>query len=47
MPGMSANCVSAKRIQLKTALRTRHKSQYEQYDGYARIAVVEDLKSKY
>ena len=44
MSGMSANCVSAKRIQLKRHYETRHKSQYEQYDGYARIAVV---KGKY
>ena len=47
MPGMSANCVSAKRIQLKRDYQTRHKSQYEQYDGDACIAVVKDLKGKY
>ena len=32
---------------LKRHYETRHKSQYERYDGYARIAVVKDLKGKY
>ena len=36
-----------KEYNLKRHYETRHKSQYEQYDGYARIAVVKDLKGKY
>ena len=36
-----------KEYNLKRHYETRHKSQYEQYDGNARIAVVKDLKGKY
>ena len=36
-----------KEYNLKRHYETRHKSQYEQYDGYAGIAVVKDLKGKY
>ena len=37
----------SKEYNLKRHYETRHKSQYEQYDGYARIAVVKDLNGKY
>ena len=36
-----------KEYNIKRHYETRHKSQYEQYDGDARIAVVKDLKGKY
>ena len=36
-----------KEYNLKRHNETRHKSQYEQYDRHARIAVVKDLKGKY
>ena len=36
-----------KEYNLKRHYETRHKSQYEQYDGDVRIAVVKDLKGKY
>ena len=36
-----------KEYNLKRHYETRHKSQYEQYDGDARIAVVKNLKGKY
>ena len=37
----------SKEYNLKRHYETRHKSQYEQYEGYARIAVVKDLNGKY
>ena len=44
---MSANCVGAKRIQFKGHYKTRRKSRYEQYQGDAIVAVLQDLKTKY
>ena len=37
----------SKEYNLKRHYETLHKSRYEQYDGYARIAVVKDLNGKY
>ena len=36
-----------KEYNLKRHCETRHKSQYEQYEGDARVAVLQKLKNKY